>query len=127
MQVAILAGGLGVRMGELARNRPKALVDVAGVPIIERVMGAFRAYGHDDFIVALGHQDTDPGGLTPPPGITILGASSDHLVLETPCRVPPGEVIQFIPAYGALVRAMTSLYVAKTWTGSPAGRPDLLD
>lgn len=78
-------------------------------------------------IVAIGHQDTDPDGLTPPPGISILGASSDHLVLETPCRVPPTEVIQFIPTYGALVRAMTSPYVAKTWTERPAGRPDLVD
>lgn len=62
-------------------------------------------------IVALGHQDTDPEGLVPPLGIAIVGASSDHLVLETPCRVPPGDVIQFLPTYGALVRAMTSPYL----------------
>jgi glucose-1-phosphate cytidylyltransferase len=55
MQVAILAGGRGVRMGELAATRPKALVDVAGAPVIRRVMDSFRPYGHDDFIIALGH------------------------------------------------------------------------
>ena len=33
-------------------------------------------------IVAFGRQDVDPDGLTPPPGITILGASSDHLILD---------------------------------------------
>ncbi len=63
-------------------------------------------------IVALGRQDTDPDGLTPPSGVTILGASSDHLVLETVRRVPPGQTICFRPAYGALVQAMTSPFVA---------------
>ena len=33
-------------------------------------------------IVALGRQDVDPDGLDPPPGMTILGASSDHLVVD---------------------------------------------
>ncbi len=63
-------------------------------------------------IVALGRQDTDPDGLTPPPGVTILGASSDHLVLETTGRVPPGETISFRPSYGSFVQAMTSPFVA---------------
>ena len=63
-------------------------------------------------IVAIGHQDTDPNGLVPPPGATILGASSDHLVLETACRVDPGQLMTFLPDYSALLRAMTSPFVA---------------
>ena len=62
-------------------------------------------------IVAIGHQDTDPNGLRPPPGATILGASSDHLVLETTCRVEPGGSMTFRPDYSALLRAMTSPFV----------------
>ena len=33
-------------------------------------------------ILGIGRQDVDPEGLTPPRGITILSASSDHLVVE---------------------------------------------
>ncbi len=69
-------------------------------------------------IVALGHQDTDPGGLSPPDGVRILGASSDHLVLETPDHVVPGDVIVFRPDYGAFVRAMTSPFLAHDVPGA---------
>lgn len=63
-------------------------------------------------LVAVGRQDTDPDGLTPAEGLTILGASSDHLVLDVgdhPLAV--GDQVAFALAYGALVRAMTSPYV----------------
>ena len=43
-------------------------------------------------LVALGRQDVDPDGLTPPAGMTILGASSDHLVLDAgSCALPGGH------------------------------------
>ena len=32
--------------------------------------------------MALGRQDVDLDGLLPPPGIVVLGMSSDHLVLD---------------------------------------------
>jgi predicted amino acid racemase len=75
-------------------------------------------------IVALGHQDVDPDGLTGPPGIAVLGASSDHLVLAGG-RQPPavGTEISFMLDYGALVRAMTSPYVEKSLTGPRGGAP----
>jgi hypothetical protein len=56
----------------------------------------------------------DPDGLQPPEGITILGMSSDHLVVDLgdhPGAV--GDEIDFGVAYGALVRAMTSPFVTK--------------
>ncbi len=62
-------------------------------------------------IVALGRQDVDPDGLTPPVGSTILASSSDHLVLETPERIPMGTEMRFLPNYSALLRAMTSPFV----------------
>ena len=62
-------------------------------------------------ILAIGRQDTDPDGLTPPAGITVLGASSDHLIVES--GLACGSEITFQPNYSALVRAMTSPYVAK--------------
>lgn len=75
-------------------------------------------------IVALGHQDTDPFGLVPPPGVTVLGASSDHLVLDPgPRPLAVGAEVPFQVGYGALVRAMTSPFVTRAFTGGvrPAG------
>ncbi|OBK40857.1 alanine racemase [Mycobacterium sp. 1245111.1] len=65
-------------------------------------------------ILAVGRQDVDPDGLRPPEGITILGTSSDHLVVDLgDHRVAVGDEIGFGVAYGALVRAMTSPFVTK--------------
>lgn len=70
-------------------------------------------------ICAIGRQDVVPEGLAPvDPAIRILGASSDHLLLDvTAAAVRPavGDVIEFLPGYGALLAAMTSPYVDKTW------------
>lgn len=72
-------------------------------------------------ILAVGHQDTDPSGLEPPCDIHFLGASSDHLVVETPERMTPGDELRFIPGYGALVRAMTSPFVGVAMIGDGQG------
>ena len=65
-------------------------------------------------ILAVGRQDTDPEGLRSRSGMKILGASSDHLIVDTGCDRPPvGAAITFQLDYGALVRAMTSPFVAK--------------
>ena len=69
-------------------------------------------------IVALGRQDTDPDGLTAPAGFEILGASSDHLVLDggaadgdAASAVEVGDELRFGVNYSALVRAATSPFV----------------
>jgi predicted amino acid racemase len=65
-------------------------------------------------ILAIGEQDTDPCGLHAPPGIEVLGHSSDHLVAESGSdRISVGAEVRFQLNYSALVRAMTSPYVAK--------------
>lgn len=65
-------------------------------------------------IVALGHQDTDPHGLAPGPGLDIVGASSDHLVLDAGRTVVAvGDEMRFQPDYSALTRAMASPFVSK--------------
>jgi glucose-1-phosphate thymidylyltransferase len=38
MDIVLLCGGYGTRMGELTANTPKQLLDVAGKPVLERVM-----------------------------------------------------------------------------------------
>jgi len=64
-------------------------------------------------IVAAGRQDTDPDDLLSAPGLAVLGASSDHLILETSAKVSPGTEIRFEVGYSALLRSMTSPFVIK--------------
>lgn len=65
-------------------------------------------------ILAIGHQDTDPSGLLPSAGIEILGASSDHLITDSDGRLMPvGTELTFQLNYSALLRSMTSPFVAK--------------
>jgi predicted amino acid racemase len=63
-------------------------------------------------ILALGRQDLDVEGLVPHrPGVAILGASSDHLVLDVEEADPPvrlGEELAFRPLYGAIATGMAS-------------------
>jgi len=71
-------------------------------------------------ILALGEQDVPPESLLPPPGVEILGACSDQLVIhaqDPSLRV--GSEVRFGLRYGALLRAMTSPYVAKVYYGVP--------
>jgi len=65
-------------------------------------------------ILALGHQDVDPGGLQGPPGTVVIGASSDHLIIDSGAdRLMVGAELRFQLNYSALVRLMTSPFVSK--------------
>ncbi|MGF1756546.1 alanine/ornithine racemase family PLP-dependent enzyme [Photobacterium sagamiensis] len=65
-------------------------------------------------ILAIGYQDVDPSGLQGPPGIEIIGASSDHLIADSGhCRLSVGTEIRFQLNYSALVRTMTSPFITK--------------
>ena len=73
-------------------------------------------------ILALGHMDTDPKGLTAPPDITILGSSSDHLIVECgQSRLAIGDEMTFGLNYSALIRAMSSPLVAKKMVSGSVG------
>jgi predicted amino acid racemase len=75
-------------------------------------------------IVALGQQDADPSGLLPAPGIEILGASSDHLIVDSGRhRLAVGAEITLQLDYSALVRAMTSPFVGKVVKVQNGGLP----
>jgi predicted amino acid racemase len=72
-------------------------------------------------ICAIGRQDAPPEGLTPlDPRIQVLGASSDHLVLDVDDLPEPpaiGDAIEFRPGYSAVLGLFTSEYVAKEFVG----------
>ncbi|HSL87185.1 MAG TPA: alanine/ornithine racemase family PLP-dependent enzyme, partial [Bacteroidales bacterium] len=70
-------------------------------------------------IVALGKQDVDPSGIIPVnPDISILGASSDHLILDLSkdkYTYQVGDIVHFYVKYGGMLNAMTSPYVEKVY------------
>jgi NDP-sugar pyrophosphorylase family protein len=55
MEAMILAAGLGTRLGTLTRDTPKALIPVAGVPMLERVARRLIEAGVDRLIVNVHH------------------------------------------------------------------------
>lgn len=63
---------------------------------------------------AIGRQDVSMTHLIPPKGIRLLGASSDHLVMEIEeghYRI--GDILTFKLTYGGILSLMTSQYVEK--------------
>jgi predicted amino acid racemase/arginase family enzyme len=68
-------------------------------------------------ILNIGREDVIIEGLLPTdPGVTVLGASSDHLILDVTEAFPTpdvGNLLGFHMTYGALLAAMTSEYVEK--------------
>jgi predicted amino acid racemase len=72
-------------------------------------------------ILAVGIQDVDPSGLHAPGHTDILGASSDHLIVEsTRNELFVGQEIEFQINYSALLRAMTSPFVSKVYADRKA-------
>lgn len=55
MKVVILAGGLGTRLGALARGLPKPMIRVAGRPYLELVINSFKSCGLTEFVLLVGH------------------------------------------------------------------------
>ena len=69
-------------------------------------------------ILAVGQQDTDASGLTFPSGMAFIGATSDHIVIDTvESGLPVGSEMRIGMNYSALMRAMSAPDVAKTVHG----------
>lgn len=70
-------------------------------------------------ILAVGQQDIDPGSITPTdPKVEILGASSDHMILDVSNSKKDytvGDIMSFTLGYGGLLKAATSDYVYKEY------------
>lgn len=56
MQCVILAGGLGTRMGGRTVDRPTAMIDVSGEPLIRHQLRLLYAQGFDDVVVCIGYR-----------------------------------------------------------------------
>lgn len=113
------------------------IIEVKDKPSVPRGKIGMDAFGnvphHEDrgiirrAILALGKQDVDPENIRPrDKDLAILGASSDHLIVDLSharreYRV--GDIMEFHLAYGGMLHAMTSPYVDKFFleeTDAPA-------
>ncbi len=100
------------------------LKEKPSMPIGERGVDAFgQKPNYEDVglmtraILAIGKQDVYPGNIWPiDNNIKILGASSDHLILDaTKGNYKIGDIISFRMNYGGLLQLMTSKYVKKIY------------
>lgn len=69
-------------------------------------------------IAAIGRQDMDCDGLIPlNPGVSVVGASSDHLILDITDseNLQPGSVVRFALNYGGVLRGFTSGYLQREY------------
>lgn len=55
MKVVILCGGKGTRIRDVDETLPKPMLPIGGVPIVQHIMGVYGAFGHEDFVLCLGH------------------------------------------------------------------------
>jgi len=99
---------------------PIALID----PTAERLCIVTTGGASARMILAIGHQDTDIQGLTMPVGSTLIGATSDHLVIETPRSLPTvGSEVRFQMNYNALMHAMAAPDIKVKLSGDSLPRP----
>ena len=56
MKVVLLAGGLGTRLGEETKLKPKPMVEIGGKPILWHIMKLYSFYGFHEFIICCGYK-----------------------------------------------------------------------
>jgi glucose-1-phosphate cytidylyltransferase len=56
METVILAGGLGSRISEESRSKPKPLIEIGDKPIIWHIMKTYSHFGVKKFVICLGYK-----------------------------------------------------------------------
>lgn len=80
MDAMILAAGLGTRLRPLTDHTPKALIEVAGVPMLERVARRLLGAGADRLVVNVSH----------------LGEQVEAYIAEADWRAPDGAPVEAV-------------------------------
>ncbi len=57
MKTIILCGGLGTRISEETIKKPKPMVKVGKLPILEHILNIYIKHGYDEFILATGYKN----------------------------------------------------------------------
>ncbi|PWM26452.1 MAG: D,D-heptose 1,7-bisphosphate phosphatase, partial [Oscillospiraceae bacterium] len=55
MKTVIMAGGRGTRISSVARDIPKPMIPVDGIPVLEREIACLREQGYTDLILTVSH------------------------------------------------------------------------
>jgi histidinol-phosphate/aromatic aminotransferase/cobyric acid decarboxylase-like protein/choline kinase len=56
MQAVILAAGMGNRLGKYTKNNTKCMLDINGITLIERALGALESNGIKKCVIVVGYQ-----------------------------------------------------------------------
>lgn len=56
MKLVILAGGLGTRLSEETKIKPKPMVEIGGKPILWHIMKYYSCFGINEFIICCGYK-----------------------------------------------------------------------
>jgi len=109
-----------IETGAKPSPSPVVLID----PTPERLRIESTSGASTRMILAMGHQDIDILGLSMPVGSTLIGATSDHLVIGTPRPLPKvGFEVRFQMNYNALMHAMAAPDIEVKLLGDPPKRP----
>lgn len=104
-----------------AKTAPLQAMPLA--PALERPGIAATSGTSLQMILSMGRQDTDILGLSFPHGSTLIGATSDHLVIETNRSVPKvGSEVRIQANYSALMHAMAAPDIEVTLLCHPTTR-----
>jgi NDP-sugar pyrophosphorylase family protein len=55
MQIAILAGGLATRLGNITKDCPKSMIRIEGKPFLEYQLGFLKREGVENVVLCVGH------------------------------------------------------------------------
>ena len=56
MKTAILCGGYGTRIRDVADNIPKPMIPIGGLPILWHIMKTYSMYNYKEFVLCLGYK-----------------------------------------------------------------------
>ena len=97
MKAMILAAGVGSRLRPLTDSTPKALIPVAGVPMLERVLVRLQDAGADSFVVNVHHFAPRVADfcadLSRRRGVPISVSREDDLLLETGGAIKKASIL----------------------------------
>lgn len=102
--LALLAGGKGTRLKEIAPERPKALVEVAGKPFIEHQLGLLRREKIKKVVICVGYEGAqikDFVGNGSRFGLTVTYSADGEIPLGT-----GGAIRRALPQLGDLFWVM---------------------
>ena len=93
----ILAAGLGSRLGALTADRPKARVEIAGRPVLERAVRALDAAGVPTITIITGHRREAIDAF-----VAAGGFAADVRTVHNPEFATANNIVSFLVGAGAL-------------------------